>query len=577
MIPPTTTSRACKRRRNGITMSTMDQATLQRLEEIRTEWKAVAAKRSPRLIRCPSAEKLFANLPQNNQHRQTLPQQRPAMPRRQSVVLIDSRCDVKQLDFDILGTQKTMSQVVFELYESFGLLRTFGISEVVFNHFIASVKSGYSNMRHNKGRKKSDPAYHSFKHAVDVAQAVCMFLHSTELQGLLTPLNKFSLLTAALCHDIGHGGWSNAFLAATRTDISDGKDLQLDPDLIAEYGKDSTLERYHTDLSMLLLTKQEKGIAFLQQFDLGQRQEVLQDVCELILATDMAGHEGFAAALADVKGRGGFQLPHRHNVNVETAKKAAKAEARLLMKCVLKVADISNIGRPFDVGATWAHSLALEFEAQGNQEQRHGIPVSPLNQSTTASKARMTGGFIDFLAGPFVRDFADALALAQSTQSAVQVVGPEYKPQQHSTVQAFAAAVVQNREFWRKVQVAEDAYQHQLDSQVVTRHRSQTSPNPTSTSSSTSEPSVVPSETPFGSPLHISALQLDSSCSYGNSTKDVSSGNNSPQPKRRRSLSPQPKRPSRSPSSAQQQQGRVTHSICPRRRGSCPAVMVKFA
>ena len=52
------------------------------------------------------------------------------------------------------------------------------------------------------------------------------------------------------------------------------------------------------------------------------------------------------------------------------------AHRRVFMTMLLKMADISNVTRPFDLSKTWGHMITQEFISQGDSERQMGIEVS---------------------------------------------------------------------------------------------------------------------------------------------------------------------------------------------------------
>jgi hypothetical protein len=54
-------------------------------------------------------------------------------------------------------------------------------------------------------RRHGNP-YHNFYHAIDVCHAVFVLLSTMEGSKLVNELEVFSLMIAALCHDLDHPG-----------------------------------------------------------------------------------------------------------------------------------------------------------------------------------------------------------------------------------------------------------------------------------------------------------------------------------------------------------------------------------
>jgi hypothetical protein len=84
--------------------------------------------------------------------------------------------------------------------------------------------------------------YHNFQHAVEVTQFIFKILYDRILEGYLDKEEQFTLFLAALCHDIGHPGRTNAFQRKTKSSI------------YLLFGGQSTLENYHSFLGHRLLS-----------------------------------------------------------------------------------------------------------------------------------------------------------------------------------------------------------------------------------------------------------------------------------------------------------------------------------
>ncbi len=73
----------------------------------------------------------------------------------------------------------------------------------------------------------------------------------------------------------------------------------------------------------------------------------------------------------------------------------------LLMKSIIKMADISNVARPWDgAGYEWSQRVSQEFFSQGDREKALGLEVAAFldRDATTISKNSIN--FIDFVAVP---------------------------------------------------------------------------------------------------------------------------------------------------------------------------------
>jgi hypothetical protein len=73
----------------------------------------------------------------------------------------------------------------------------------------------------------------------------------------------------------------------------------------------------------------------------------------------------------------------------------------IAMKIILKVADISNVSRPFEIADKWCDILCDEFYRQGDLEKQTGIGLtSPLNDREHNDKPKSQIGFYNFICLP---------------------------------------------------------------------------------------------------------------------------------------------------------------------------------
>ena len=68
----------------------------------------------------------------------------------------------------------------------------------------------------------------------------------------------------------------------------------------------------------------------------------------------------------------------------------------------LKVADISNPGRPWETSKRWSELVCDEFFKQGDYERRLGLPVTPLNDRYNTSVAKIQSG--EFMVFTLIND-----------------------------------------------------------------------------------------------------------------------------------------------------------------------------
>ncbi|KAK9460816.1 uncharacterized protein V1516DRAFT_625760 [Lipomyces oligophaga] len=236
--------------------------------------------------------------------------------------------------------------------------------------------------------------YHNFRHAVDVLQATFCFLlaigiipsypYGTEwspkvqskncecaVENVFTSGDALVLLVAAIGHDVGHPGVTNAFLISVRSPLA------------RMYNDRSVLESFHCAAFSQILSK---------YWPVMQQKEMKESILEAVLATDMAVHFEYMKKLDNL----GEQVASADKPANNT--KLKHLVGSLLMKC----ADISNVARRFDISTHWGEVLGVEFKNMADLEVSLGLkPAAP--PSTDAPRVALAKGqifFIDSFAYP---------------------------------------------------------------------------------------------------------------------------------------------------------------------------------
>ena len=238
--------------------------------------------------------------------------------------------------------------------------------------------------------------FHSFAHAVDVLHGVSRVLRCISSGTFLSELEEFSLLVAALGHDIGHPGVNNGFLS------------EVGHELAMQYNDRSPLENMHCAKLYTICNKPETNVFY--HLTKEQYKEVRKNCIESILHTDMMAHQAMVKDL---------QMLFQMNTEVFTAEPESDEKGQLVISpseveifsepdtktkvvnCVLHSGDVSNPCRGWDVTHAWALVCLEEFFAQGDQEKLLGIPVQFLNDRDKLNKPNSQIGFIEFMIAPF--------------------------------------------------------------------------------------------------------------------------------------------------------------------------------
>ncbi|EIW70221.1 hypothetical protein TREMEDRAFT_68552 [Tremella mesenterica DSM 1558] len=302
--------------------------------------------------------------------------------------------------------------------------------------------------------------YHNYVHAIDVLQATYSFLIAigvappyeylrTRKEGIvwqpkeevgeggtsrarevMRPQDVLAVLIAAMGHDIGHPGLSNAFMKNARTPLSQ------------VYDDKSVLENMHCMLVVQLLRKHSFGFLLYSpsetdlfcpariEFDRRGFRRVLYST---ILATDMSLHFAWIARLKEFT-ESLDSTPLSSNSSTPTSSRGMdwprdEEEDRVMFcQALIKCADISNPTRPIDVSEHWSSVLLEEWAIQASLEQELDLPVSVIASADAALQAKGQVGFIDLFTLPLFEAVADVL--------------PE--------LQCYAILCAENRDLWQK-------------------------------------------------------------------------------------------------------------------------------
>merc|ERR1712130_342387 len=210
--------------------------------------------------------------------------------------------------------------------------------------------------------------YHNAVHATDVLQGVYYALRRPSegfrLLDRLTPDETFSLVLAALGHDVNHMGRTNHFLRSS--------DHHL-----AKVNGDSPNESMHYRIFIQKVYKWK----ILDDFTPERKEEINENIKELIMATNMDHHAQILATWREKSKNFSF---NSHDSRLS------------LMKYVLKFADISNPARPKELYDHWTKRLREELHQEGDEMTLLGMEVdSTRNRNVPSTVAKIQCWFIE--------------------------------------------------------------------------------------------------------------------------------------------------------------------------------------
>ncbi|KAI0697046.1 hypothetical protein BC835DRAFT_1339898 [Cytidiella melzeri] len=259
-------------------------------------------------------------------------------------------------------------------------------------------------LQHLRQLYRSDNNYHNFYHALDVLQATYFFLLSAGavppvsilhedsrlwkpdkrradgcLASSLSNADIFALYIAAIGHDVGHPGLTNAFMKNAKTPLAE------------LYDEKSVLERMHYALLLSIMRHHGLGV-LLDRPNFGRSFRKVLSL--IVISTDMGLHADFMAR---------FQRLAQNRIPDMSTRRI------LFCQAIIKCADISNPTRPYAVSKHWATALDSEWRNQFSFEQFLELPTSVMPSKDPLSQARGQVFFSKTFAHPLFQLTASAI------------------------------------------------------------------------------------------------------------------------------------------------------------------------
>ncbi|XP_069791017.1 high affinity cGMP-specific 3',5'-cyclic phosphodiesterase 9A [Narcine bancroftii] len=258
-------------------------------------------------------------------------------------------------------------------------MNKFNIEMEVLQQFLYEVYQHYNNI-----------PFHNFQHCFCVTQMMYGLIWLTDLQSCMDDIDILIMLTSAICHDLDHPGYNNAYQINARTELA------------LRYNDISPLENHHCSVAfkilektcrlrkLLLCEKHENNI--FRNLTTEQYKRIREGMIKCVLATDMVRHNEILNQFRSI-------LPVFDFKN--------KDHKETLIMIIIKVSDISNEARPMDVAEPWLDCLLQEFFNQSDMEKLEGLPVSPFMDRDKVSKPSSQTGFIRFVLLPLFIELAN--------------------------------------------------------------------------------------------------------------------------------------------------------------------------
>jgi len=192
------------------------------------------------------------------------------------------------------------------------------------------------------------------------------------------------MLLACLGHDIGHPGTNNLFQINSRHELA------------VMYNDQSVLENHHAAELIRLLSQpygknSKKLFGHLTDSMMTKERKVMVD---LILSTDMSKH---MQDLSDFRLRLGTAS---FNPVTQTS------DQQMALSWLFRSSDLSHSSKPWNIHRAWSDRVVQEFHAQGDEEKRLDLPVSPLCDRDGFCLPKSQAGFLQFVCIPVFTEIA---------------------------------------------------------------------------------------------------------------------------------------------------------------------------
>ena len=257
---------------------------------------------------------------------------------------------------------------------------TIKIDENILNNFIKTIANGYD---------KINAIYHNDLHAADVMQTLyTIFQKGGIIQKMhCIPIDPFSMLIAAFCHDLHHTGQNNVYHINSRSKIA------------TRYNDISVLENYHVSSAFKIMCKPETNI--MKDFTQDEYRIMRKRMISGILSTDMSNHQkvltnikNYASEYDIINGK------NFENIFIKNESKNNFEHQENFFDFFLHCSDISNATKPNKTSIIWTQKVYAEFFKQGDLEKEKNLPVSLLCDRDTTDINKAMVGFISFVIKP---------------------------------------------------------------------------------------------------------------------------------------------------------------------------------
>ncbi len=286
-------------------------------------------------------------------------------------------------DFDVFKFAehtkwRPLTTLAMYLMEREGLITQFDIDKNVLRRYLYRIESGYP-----------DNPYHNRIHACGVLHLTYMLItkggmSKTDFQ----PLAILCCFLAAITHDYDHPGKTSDYLIRTENKLA------------ILYNDTSPLENYHISSAWSLLMQPKYN--FLVNVNDNVKKSIRETWIDLVMATDMKKHLGI---VAQFKAR----TSPRHATtgsNASGAESGSESTNRIILKMLVKIADLGHLASPPRLHRRWVTLLEEEQFRQGDVERSENMSVSSFMDRTQDGISKSQPAFFEVIALPTFEAFS---------------------------------------------------------------------------------------------------------------------------------------------------------------------------
>ncbi|KAJ3084719.1 hypothetical protein HDU99_006153 [Rhizoclosmatium hyalinum] len=248
-------------------------------------------------------------------------------------------------------------------FERADLFSHFDIPYEKFWKFVATIEQAYH----------SDLPFHNAAHATDVLHCIAHLAQLDTINCIIGESELLCIYLAAIIHDVDHPGVNNNFLSTT-----------YDVRAIL-YNDKSVLENHHLATAFSMMSRHD--LDFLGQLPRAEFKLLRETVIEMVLATDLSQHFGLLASF-------------KNKIAQAFDPKESREDKIILLKILMKCADVSNPTKEWPIYFEWADRVLEEFMRQGDMEKSLNLPVSPFMDRDNINIPSSQIGFMDYVLLP---------------------------------------------------------------------------------------------------------------------------------------------------------------------------------